>query len=82
MLLIAPLLGAFSLKFSVLEYFLLAVFGLTVIASLAGDSVVKGLFSGILGLILGCVGLDAITGYPRMTWGLSSWKTASTLFPP
>lgn len=69
MLLIAPALGAFSLKFSVLEYFLLAIFGLTVIASLAGDSIVKGLFSGVLGLILGCVGLDAISGIPRMTLG-------------
>ena len=69
MLLIAPALGAFSLKFSVLEYFLLAILGLTVIASLAGDSIVKGLFSGVLGLILGCVGLDAISGIPRMTFG-------------
>lgn len=69
LLLIAPALGAFSLKFSVLEYFLLAIFGLTVIASLAGDSIVKGLFSGVLGLILGCVGLDAISGVPRMTMG-------------
>lgn len=69
MLFIAPALGAFSLKFSVLEYFLLSLFGLTVIASLAGDSVVKGMFSGILGLLLGCIGLDAISGHPRMTLG-------------
>lgn len=69
MLLIAPALGAFSLKFSVLEYFLLSMFGLTVIASLAGESVIKGLFSGVLGLLLGCVGLDALDGLPRMTLG-------------
>lgn len=69
MLLIAPLLGAFSLKFSVLEYFLLAVFGLTVMGSLAGESFVKGMFSGVLGLLMGCVGLDAISGIPRMTMG-------------
>lgn len=69
MLLVAPALGKFSLKFSVLEYFLLAVFGLTVIASLAGENIVKGIFSGVLGLILGCVGLDALAGVPRMTLG-------------
>ncbi len=69
MLLVAPALGKFSLKFSVLEYFLLAVFGLTVIASLAGENIVKGLFSGVLGLVLGCVGLDALAGVPRMTLG-------------
>ena len=81
MLLIAPALGAFSLKFSVLEYFLLAVFGLTVIASLAGDSIVKGLFSGVLGLILGCVGLDAISGHPRMTLGIIQLEDGINFVP-
>lgn len=69
MLFVAPALGKFSLKFSVLEYFLLAIFGLTVIASLAGENIVKGVFSGVLGLLLGCVGLDALAGVPRMTMG-------------
>lgn len=81
MLLIAPALGAFSLRFSVLEYFLLSVFGLTVIASLAGDSVIKGLFSGVLGLILGCVGLDAISGYPRMTLGVIQLEDGINFVP-
>lgn len=81
MLLIAPALGAFSLKFSVLEYFLLSVFGLTVIASLAGDSVIKGLFSGILGLALGCIGLDAISGFPRMTLGVIQLEDGINFVP-
>ena len=81
MLLIAPALGAFSLKFSVLEYFFLSVFGLTVIASLAGDSVIKGLFSGILGLALGCVGLDAISGFPRMTMGVIQLEDGINFVP-
>ena len=81
MLLIAPALGAFSLKFSVLEYFLLAVFGLTVIASLAGDSVITGLFSGVMGLALGCVGLDAITGVPRMTLGVIQLEDGINFVP-
>ena len=81
MLLIAPALGAFSLKFSVLESFLLAVFGLTVIASLAGDSVIKGLFSGVMGLALGCVGLDAITGVPRMTLGVIQLEDGINFVP-
>ena len=81
MLLIAPALGAFSLKFSLLEYFLLAVFGLTVIASLAGESVIKGLFSGVMGLALGCVGLDAITGVPRMTLGVIQLEDGINFVP-
>lgn len=70
LLTISPLLGAFSLKFSALEYFLLSVFGLTIIGSLAGDSIIKGLFSGMLGLFLGTVGVDSISGAPRMTFGI------------
>ena len=81
MLFIAPALGAFSLKVSVLEYFLLSLFGLTVIASLAGDSVVKGMFSGILGLLLGCVGLDAISGHPRMTLGILNLEDGINFVP-
>lgn len=81
MLFIAPALGAFSLKFSVLEYFLLSLFGLTVIASLAGDSVVKGMFSGILGLLLGCIGLDAISGHPRMTLGILNLEDGINFVP-
>ena len=74
MLLIAPALGAFSLKFSVLEYFLLSVFGLTVIASLAGDSVIKGRFSGVLGLVLGV----AMSQY--FIYALVGWLFAQAVF--
>lgn len=81
MLLIAPALGAFSLKFSVLEYFLLALFGLTVIASLAGESVIKGLFSGVFGLLLGCIGLDALDGIPRMTMGVMQLEDGINFVP-
>lgn len=69
LLFLSPPLGKFSLRFSALEYCMLAIFGVTIIASLAGESLIKGLFSGILGLFLGTVGLDAITGVPRFTFG-------------
>lgn len=70
LLFIAPALGAFSLKFAALEYFLVAAFGITIIGTLAGDNMAKGLFSGVLGLWLGCWGCDALTGVPRFTFGL------------
>ena len=69
LLFLSPPLGKFSLKFSSLEYFMLAIFGVTIIASLAGESLVKGLFSGILGLFISTIGLDAISGVPRFTFG-------------
>jgi putative tricarboxylic transport membrane protein len=69
LLFIAPPLGAFSLRFSALEFFMLALFGLSVIACLAGENVIKGISSGILGLFLGTIGLDLFTGIPRFTFG-------------
>lgn len=78
---ISPPLGLFSLKFSSLEFFMLAVFGLTIIASLAGDSIIKGLFSGLLGLFLGLIGLDLITGVPRMTFGLIELEDGINFVP-
>lgn len=81
MLLVAPALGQFSLKFSVLEYFLLALFGLSVIGTLAGENMIKGLFSGVLGLFLGTIGLDKINGYPRMTFGLLALEDGINYVP-
>lgn len=78
---IAPPLGLFSLKFSSLEFFMLALFGLTIIASLAGDSLIKGLFSGVLGLFIGTIGLDLITGVPRYTFGIIAMEDGVNFVP-
>jgi putative tricarboxylic transport membrane protein len=81
LLFVAPPLGAFSLRFSSLEFFMLAVFGLTIIASLAGENIVKGMFSGILGLFLGTFGLDPITGVPRFTFGSIAMEDGINFVP-
>lgn len=65
----APL-GSLSLKFSALEYFVLALFGVVMIGSLSGENMAKGLISGCFGLFLGGIGLDSITGFPRFTFGI------------
>jgi len=51
------------------EYFLLAVLGITFIASLSGRDIVKGLIVGMFGLMLSFVRLDPITAEPRYTYG-------------
>ncbi len=81
LLFLAPPLSLISLKFSNPEYFLIAVFGLTIIASLATDSVVKGLLSGIFGLVVGLVGTDMLTGFPRFTFGLTNLQSGISLVP-
>lgn len=69
LLVIAPPLAMVSLKFSEPESFLISVFGLTVIGSLAGKSILKGLLMGLVGLFLATVGMDAVTGTLRYTFG-------------
>jgi len=51
----APPLALLALKFGALEYFLVAMFGITIIASVSEKDLVKGLISGILGLFLSMV---------------------------
>jgi putative tricarboxylic transport membrane protein len=66
---IAPPLANVALSFGPPEYFALAFMGLTLVTSLAGESMVKGLMSGIFGLIIACVGVDAVSGEERFTFG-------------
>ncbi|WMJ83723.1 tripartite tricarboxylate transporter permease [Oscillospiraceae bacterium LTW-04] len=81
LLFIAPTLAKVSLLFSSLEYFFLALFGLTIIGSLAGDSMVKGLMSGMFGLLIGCIGLDIMNGTPRFTFGSIALESGIQLVP-
>lgn len=60
LLLIAPQLVKVSLMFSSSEYFLIAIFGLTIIGSLTTGSMLKGLMAGALGLMVGLVGMNNV----------------------
>lgn len=67
----APLLAGIALEFSASETFALAVFGLSIIASISGKSLVKGLIAGFLGLLIATVGMDPMGGFPRYTGGFT-----------
>jgi putative tricarboxylic transport membrane protein len=69
LMLLAPPLASFALRFGPAEYFALMVLGLTTLTRLAGKSLVKGLLMGAFGLALGTVGLDPLTGTARFTFG-------------
>ncbi len=62
LLLLAPPMATVALKFGPVEYFWLAVFGLTLIASLGEGSTLKGLIGGCLGLLLSMVGVAEVGG--------------------
>ena len=72
LLFLAPQLAEFSLRFGSPEYFLLAVFGITVIASMSAGAMEKGLIAGALGLIMSTVGVHPLTGSMRFTGGMPS----------
>ena len=57
-----------SMKFGAPEQFWLCVFALTIIASLSSGNVLKGVIGALIGLVLACVGMDPVTGYPRFTF--------------
>lgn len=79
--LLAPQLAAFALKFSPADYFSLSIFGLTIIASVSGRNILKGLVSGLFGLFLATVGIENIRGSERFTLGIPALTAGFELLP-
>jgi putative tricarboxylic transport membrane protein len=69
LMLVAPPLARFALRFGPPEYFSLMVLGLTILVYLAHGSMLKALLMGLLGIILGLVGLDPFNTKSRLTFG-------------
>ena len=63
------IIGIYALKFGAQEYFVLTVWGLTLVAVLSKGNFRKGLISGVVGIFLGMIGMDPITGIMRFTMG-------------
>jgi len=70
LLIAAPKLASVALAFGPAEIFALALLGLTAIATLSQGAVIKGLLSGIAGLLLATVGTDQYTGVSRFDFGM------------
>src|SRR5512144_1075403 len=65
----APALAEFALKFSSFEYFWLVLMGLTCAVFMTSDRPLKGFISLLLGLFVACIGLGNPAGFPRFTFG-------------
>ena len=61
-------IASLALSFSAQEYFAVSVFGLCIIAYISNGSIIKGLISAVLGLLLATMGSDSITGSLRFTF--------------
>ena len=69
MLLCAPLLAIVALKFQSAEYFALSLIGLSCITSLGAKNQMKAILSAIMGMMISTVGIDAINGVERFSFG-------------
>jgi putative tricarboxylic transport membrane protein len=76
-----PFLAATALEFGPSEYFALGVLGLSCISTISGSSQLKGLAAALIGLLLGTVGLDALTGAKRFDFGTTVLLTGIPLVP-
>jgi putative tricarboxylic transport membrane protein len=65
----SPLVAQVAQNFGSREFFAVTFLGLSVIAYVAGDSLLKGLVSALIGLALGTVGIDILSGQSRFTFG-------------
>ncbi|WP_100401125.1 tripartite tricarboxylate transporter permease [Bacillus sp. FJAT-44742] len=81
LLFLAQFLANFALRFGPPENFWLAVFGLTIIGSLAGRSVLKGMIGGGIGLLLALIGIDPVSGASRFTFGFGELNQGIELIP-
>jgi putative tricarboxylic transport membrane protein len=66
----APVLASVALRFGPAEYFALTALAFCAVTALLGASVTRGLFSLFLGLALGLVGIDQLTGNARFSFGV------------
>lgn len=81
LILLASQLAAFANDFGPSEYFWLIVFSLTVVISISGPSLLRGLVSTGFGLMLAMVGLDLVHGTPRFVLGYPELYDGVSLVP-
>lgn len=80
-MMVAPPLATFALKFGPPEYFCLMLLGLTLVTSLRSGSLIKGLMMAAVGIILGTIGTDVISGEERFTYGSYTLQDGLNFIP-
>lgn len=70
LLFLGPQVAKVAAQLGTAEYFMVCVFGLTIIAGVSGKSIIRGLVSACLGLLISCIGTDPMTSYDRFTFGI------------
>lgn len=69
---LSPKIAEVAIKFSSIEYFSVSFFAIMLVASLAGESLAKGLASALLGMAFATIGMAPLDGARRYTFGMNS----------
>lgn len=81
LMVLAPQLARIGLEFGPWDYFSLVLFALTIVASLAGENLIKGILAGAAGLLIASVGEDEISGQARFTFGVDALEQGFDFLP-
>ena len=71
---IAPQIARVAINFGSFEFFSIAIFSLTMIATLSSGNMVKGIMAGVIGFMFSTVGTDTIESSARFTFGNPNLK--------
>ena len=77
----APLLAQLAYEFGQPEYFALAIFGLTMLASIGDGSPIKNLIAGAFGILISTIGKDFMTSIDRFTFGINELSEGIGFIP-
>jgi putative tricarboxylic transport membrane protein len=78
---LAPSLAKIGLEFGPWDYFALVLFALTITASLSGETLIKGIIAGLLGLFVASIGEDDINGVARFTFDFEALESGFDFLP-
>jgi TctA family transporter len=78
---LAPLLAEVAMRFTSFEYFWLACIGLSCAVLVTKGSLIKGMVSLLIGLLMTTVGVDITLGYPRFTFGVTDFLNGFSFIP-
>lgn len=78
---LSPQIAKIGLKFGPPEFFALAIFGLGMIITISGQSLLKGVIAAIFGLMITMIGFDPLSGVPRFTFGSQNLLGGITFIP-
>lgn len=81
LVLMAPPIARFALKFGFPEFCSLIFFGLTMLAYLTSGSIIKAFIMAAFGMILGTIGIDNISGVIRFSFGIKDFYDGLGLIP-